>query len=46
MFNIVDLNFLFGPERDSLQEQFFNEDHENSREQEKSSRMVREAVEE
>ena len=50
-FNILDnsyvtvLNFLFEPERDSLQEPFFNEDDENETEQERSSSRVGQTVE-
>ena len=46
MFNILDLNFPFEPERDSLQELFFNEHHENELEKEKRGSMVSQAVEE
>ena len=38
--------FQFGPERDSLQEPFFNEDDENETKQEKSRDRVSQAVEE
>ena len=38
--------FPFEPKRDSLQEQFFNEDDENETEQERSSGRVRQAIEE
>ena len=42
------LNFPFGPERDSLQESFFNEDDENEtdQDQEKGSSRVSEVAEE
>ena len=40
------LNFPFEPERDYLEESFFNEDDENKTEQERSSSRVSQAVEE
>ena len=39
------LDFPFEPERESLQEPFFNEDDENETEQERSSSRVSQAVE-
>ena len=40
------LNFPFEPERDYLEESFFNEDDENKTEQERSSSRVSQAVQE
>ena len=46
--SVTVLNFPFGPERDSLQESFFNEDDENEtdQDQEKGSSRVSEVAEE
>ena len=40
------LGFPFEHERDSLQKLFFNEDDDNETEQERSSRRVKQTVEE
>ena len=40
------LNFPFEPERDYLEESFFNEDDENKTEQERSCSRVSQAVQE